>query len=207
MIAAPPLRIAIVALVVLLGMARPSSAGLIDFIMEFSGPSMLGLLPLHCRIDSTSDTPECRLSEWRMSGTTPDRNWWLQLEGGYYGSTRLHTSHSYGAFEVNMLSFDPVIESEWRPFGDGIRLHHGIGLSYNFFFGDDFKRFDRLGTKIRWISVDIGWVNVAYNMRIYPNQFTSGDFGKLPPDTSTDPAKKEIVHGFVIGLHIFGGRD
>jgi hypothetical protein len=195
------LGVAGVALMTLLCLPRESAAGAGDFIWGMSGPQMLGVLA-HCRVPIGAPITQCHILNRRLdkADAFADRNHWLSLEGGLYGSTHRDSDegNEYSWFDVGMLTFEPLFEWRWP----GAReLHSGVGVGYNFLFGigKDFDRFDKFNIKLRLIAVESPRADLAVNLRIYPNGFTSDEFGVGDRVDDMDrPA--EAVIGFSVGF-------
>ena len=72
-----------------------------------------------------------------------------------------------------------------------------MGVSYNFLFGPDFKRFSNVGLKLRPIGYRHGRVNFEFDMRLYPNGFSADQFGKT---AAPEPNTAEVTYGFSMGI-------
>jgi hypothetical protein len=131
---------------------------------------------------------------------TAGRNYWIALEGGFYGSTPKDSEdgNDYGWFDVGMLTFEPLLEWRW-PGARAVRS--GVGFGYNRLFnlwGRDFEALDKFNIKVRMLGIESSGFDLAVNLRIYPNGFTSGDFG-FGPRVDID-RKAEAVIGFSVGF-------
>jgi hypothetical protein len=185
------LGIAGVALMTLLSLPRESAAGLGDIIVGMSGPQMVGVVA-HCRVPVGRSVTECHVLN--REGT--DRNYWVSFEGGLYGSTwKNGDDNEYGLFDVGMLTFEPLFEFRLWPGGE---VRSGVGPGYNFLFGKKFQGFDKLNIKFRLIAVESPNLDLAVNLRVYPEGFTSDEFGF---DTRVDIDRPvEYVIGFSVGF-------
>src|SRR5262245_44245158 len=189
---------------IVLAFPRTGSAGLADFILEMSGPQMVGLLA-QCRIAVGGAFEDCRAAPgMRIAGQGGQSRVHLTLEGGPYFSTgKNEGGQNYVFFKIGMLAFDPMLEVESvsRP---GFSMYHGVlGVSYNFLFGSGVDAFTNVAFKLRPIGIAFpvgrGWkLEVEYNLRLYPNGFTADEFGKTPvvPASTTT----EAVNSFSFGL-------
>jgi hypothetical protein len=166
----------------LVGIPREGAAGIVEVILEMSGPKMFGF-SADCRLTLTGEWDSCKASvpagfralepfvDPRLSKV------WLSFTGGFYFSADATVNGvDYGRGEVKMLIFDPMLEFEskhWRNRAcpallqgaedkcDRLRLqiYHGVvGMSYNLLFGENFPTFSNVGMKLRpfGIVVPIG---------------------------------------------------
>ncbi len=197
-----PRRVGLVllcALVVTLAAPRTSQArSLLDIIWEMSGPQLIGLTVVSCQIDMDGERHQCRVVGRKVTGadTSRESRTWFSLEAGLYSTTGRDTNNEYDAFTVHMLAVEPTVEVRSLR-GDDIMLYHGAGLTYNVLFGRDFDRFDKAGIKLRPLAVAYRNWDFAYNLRLYPNGFTSDEFGFGPRVDVSRPF--EAVHGFSLG--------
>lgn len=211
------LRTAGFVLVALLTFPLTARANIFDFIWEMSGPQMIGVT-FHCEYDpqfnrqSAQDyraksptekftRSDCRFFDERVVGNSMPRStrrFWLSFDTTFYTSTGKDSDTlEYDAFETQMLAIEPILEVRSHPWKK-IQFHHGIvGLSYDVLFGSNFDTFDKAGIKFRPVGVTIGRFNVAYNLRLYPNGFTTDEFGPARIDNLN--RKHEYLHGFSIG--------
>ncbi len=199
-------------LVALLAYPRAASAGIGEIILEMSGPRMIGV-GLECRLTFQGTWQSCKVSAplpLLFAENQPDQRMWLSVGGGYYFSVKKTINgQPYGWGDVQMLSFDPMIEFEsksWqvRDFNLDLQIYHGVlGVSYNLMFGDNFPTFSNAALKLRPAGVVIpfskNWgVDLSYNLRIYPSGFKAEDFGGVSA-TDGEPGR-EAVHSFVLGF-------
>lgn len=188
-------------LAAVLAFPRDGRAGIIEIIIEMSGPQMIGFL-VECRVPIDGTVDQCTVVGMKVAGQDmpPARKLLFSLEGGVYVSTGHDVDgQDYEFGKTYMLAFDPMIEIQTvtRP---RFAMYHGVmGMSYNFLFGEGFRKFTNVAFKVRPIGVIINnRVNVAYNLRLYPNGFTADQFGRLPivPENN----KPEAVHGISVGV-------
>ena len=179
--------------IALLAFPRASSAGLMDYIHEMSGPQMGSFLLVDCEYSLRDQNRSCYVYDHRVSGDTNVRqgsNLWFTLAGGAYTSTwKDSKTGEYGWFENYMIAFEPMLFA-----GSSSRSRHGIGLTYNFLFGERFGRFNNLGVKIVPFSIPLGPGNLVITARYYPDRFTTADFD-AKPRAPEQPSKRELVLG------------
>lgn len=198
-----PLGIIGIVVLVLLAFPRGGTAGIIDTIFEMSGPQLIGVV-IGCKVELNADlSNECSIVGWPTERSAGVPRAWLSVEGGIYTSTGKNSEGTnYEAFRTNMLAFEPILEVRSTNL-NGFVVYHGVaGLSYDFFFGPDFRRFDKFGAKFRPIGVAFNtgrfrW-DLAYNLRLYGNGFTADEFGFGRRMDGDRPS--EAVHGVSIGL-------
>jgi hypothetical protein len=185
------------ALLTLLCSPRESAAGFGDTIWGMSGPYMYGLVA-HCRVPVSGTLSECHiLNKGRNAGVPDTLPLWFSLEGGLYASSAQKSAEGddYHWGDVWMLTFEPLVEWRWPRAPE---LHSGVGVGYNYLFGQDFDKFDKFNIKFRLIGVESTRADLAVNLRIYPRGFTSDEFGFGPREDIDRPA--EAVIGFSIGF-------
>jgi hypothetical protein len=193
------------ACVLLLATPRESSAGLGEWIWEMSGPSMVGVL-IECRASIADEIVDsCTVAGAPVRKRRVDRKFWLALGGGLYGSTGKNADGTdYRGGKVWMLAFDPMLEVQ--SVNKKVGVYHGvIGMSYNLMFGSGFSSFTNAGFKLRPLGILIplpeGYkLDVAYNLRLYPNGFSADAFGFVPG--SPPGPGTESVHSVSIGLRL-----
>jgi len=179
---------------------RDGRAGIIEIIIEMSGPQMFGFL-VECRVPIDGTLDQCTVVGKKVAGQAapPPRKLWFSMEGGVYVSTGHDVDGlDYEFGKTYMLAFDPMMEVQTVT-RQNFSMYHGVmGVSYNFLFGEGFRKFTNVAFKLRPIGVIIGnRVNISYNLRLYPSGFTADQFGQLPPSPET--TKPETVHGFSVG--------
>ena len=202
-------RLAPVVIVFVTSLALPSvvKAGIIDFIWEMNGPQMIGFLT-NCEFDLHDDRHECRLvDKIHLSGDRQfreQRRLWLTLTGGVYFSTGKDSDTNEFEFgNVQMLAYEPTLDLRSLQSRDW-KIDHGVmGVSYFYLIGSNFKNYDNIGLKLVPIAVTYKRFNIAYNFRIFPNGFTSEQFGGEPE--SVADKRSELVHGISFG-YVFGRR-
>jgi hypothetical protein len=193
-------------LLALLGLPREGKAGIVEVIIEMSGPQMLGF-HFDCRLVLMTgkwDSCGASLPIAAQAGSTVKT--WLSVGGGFYFATGADVGgnvHDKG--EAYMVTLDPVFEIQSVDKKHGFELYHGvIGLSHNFLWGDAFDSFSNTALLFRPVGIvfPLGssqkyGLDFAYNLRLYPVGFTPEDFGR-PPDGSTGGA--EVTHGFAFNF-------
>jgi len=174
---------AVVMCTLLLAFPRTGSAGLWDFIVEMSGPRMMGV-GYECRLMFDGEWESCKVSGGMsvVARNVPTDKIWLSLGGNYFWSVKAEVNgHRYGWWDVQMLAFDPILEIESKSWPrcaevQGKRecdntkikpqIYHGIlGMSYNVLWGvgeqpavgeaQPFSTFSNIGLKLRPIGVVI----------------------------------------------------
>ena len=170
----PRARMVLAGLLLAGGLALPhgAEAGVVDFILEMSGPQMIGT-GIACDIELASSNSECRLTGIRVAGDLSGRGTrgrlWLTLEGNVYLATGKDSEMRPFKFgHAQMFSYEPTLNL--RSIGKGdIAIHHGVvGLSYVFLTGSELKRFDNVGMKLDPIAfTSRNHFAVAYNLRCF----------------------------------------
>lgn len=108
---------------------------------------------------------------------------------------------------VRMVSFEPMFQ--FRSFQSGpnrtghFRVEHAAGASYFFLTGRDFDNFHNIGFRFTPVTLTYRIVFAQYNIRLFPDGFTSEQFG-ADPGTSTLHRGRELVNGFSFGILIPG---
>ena len=196
---------AAVVLVGSLGAPRSAAAGVVDFIMEMSGPQMIGLAAW-CDFNLATDRKECEFFK-RFGTETQDtrqaRVFWVRLQGGAYWSTGKDSpTRDYEKFDVKMVAFEPTLEI--RSYQRGrITLHHGvIGASYLYLWGKGLDGFDKAAIKVVPLTAILGpWI-LSYNFRVFPDGFTADEFDNTLPRLKKINRPKEVVLG-ISGIYKF----
>ena len=210
------------ALAILLTLPRAGSAGLIEIIAEMSGPKMYGhSYECRLRLDGTWDSCKASTFVQNMFVTLdqPGRDMWLSLGGGYYYSAdKTVNGNDYGFGDVQMATFDPILEIESKSwpvdYSDlTFQLYHGVlGATLDVIFVQgETPTFFNAGLKLRPIGVVVPIPGLpgklkrklafdySFDLRIYPDRFTAEDFGK----TSNDQTQGwEVVRSHVFGIRI-----
>lgn len=210
------------------GSPREGRAGIVEVIIEMSGPKMYGFsFDCRLRLDGTWDSCKGSVAGAALEAVSGPRTprWWLSLTGGYFYSAdaTLH-GQDYERGEVKMWMFDPMLELESKSWKtkecptnspancERLRLqfYHGVvGWSFNRLWGDGFSSFSNTGLKFRpfGIVVPIGKIGRAdlgadfsYDLRLYSRRFTAEDFGRVPVEP--EGSGVEPVHALVFGVRI-----
>jgi hypothetical protein len=187
-----------VLLVALLAVPRPSEGGLIEFIWELSGPQMLGL-GAGCAFDLAEEEFDWRFCRatlpLRTLRTTGDKTRPLLFLGGEYAFSTWKNAGDvdYALFKIHRLAFTPELSYELvrgTPTCPGI--YAGAGITWERFFGADFKPFDKFGLTLTPLELILRQkYSVAIKIRVYPNGFTPDEFGfgpRLDYDRPTEVA-------------------
>jgi hypothetical protein len=202
------LRIPVLVWFAVLAFPNVSHANIIDWIWSMSGPQMVGVV-LHCEYDIQNDKSECRFSDYRFVGKLDARQvrrFWLSIDTGVYtGTGKDSDGHSFRPFKDNMLAFEPMFEIRSYTSRDSkVDWSHGlIGISWDLLKGARYDAFDKFGIKFRPVGVTIhqgehSWT-ASYTLRVYPNGFTSDEFGIGPPVVNPN-REAEVLHGFTFGF-------
>ena len=198
---------------VILAFPRSSHAGIMDVIWEMSGPQLLGF-GLQCDIGlDRAISPECMLFGKRLGWESHQSQlvWVNLLAAAYFSTGRDNTDENnqqvtFSGGRVRMIGFDPMFAMRVNPnAASAHRLHVGLGLSLNRFFGPDIDAFNNVAIKVRPLAWDwdrpfrfLGqsWkLGAAYNLRVYPDGFDSTPNGGL-----ASTGDSEAVHGFLVAL-------
>ena len=196
-------RIAVVGslLIALVGIPRPSEAGLLELIWEMSGPRMFGA-GYSCMYSPRTHTwQQCKtypmVQEW---DTTPKKGPFLVLGGAVFFSTGKDSkTQSYDWGEIWMLALEPgvAVRSYENP-AKTLQLHHAVGISYDVLFGGDIRTFDKFAFTVT--PIDVAYKRVAFGVkyRLYPNGFTDDEFKPGPRVSMNRPF--ESVFSFSFGV-------
>jgi hypothetical protein len=191
------LGVAGVALMTLLCLPREGAAGAGDLIWGMSGPQMVGVV-FHCRVPLGGSLTDCHVLNKGAADAAAGLRRWVSLESGIYASTGRNSDEgdSFRAFDVGMVTFEPLVEWRWR----GTAVSSGVGVGYNLLFGmnRDLDTFDKFNIKFRVITVESPTATLSVNLRIYPRGFTSDEFSSDPMVDIDRPA--EAVIGFSVGF-------
>ncbi len=207
------LGIAVVFFAAILTAPDSAGAGIIDFIHEMSGPTMIGV-PIGCDFAIDSNVHQCRISEKHLSGDydfrkSETRRLWLSIGGGVYTSWGNNsTMRKFEKGKIWLFAYEPMVHlrSYQTPGTRTVAIEHGVlGLSYFLLKGTDFKRFDNVGLKLIPVEVRYKQFSVGYTMRIFPNGFTAEQFG-VPPGTANQHDGREVVNGVTVGIR-WGKRN
>ena len=190
----------LLAAAIVVGAPAQSQAGLLDIIWDMSGPQMYGGV-MQCRLPLNGSPARCRIVGFPFDGkydVMTGHRLWLNLGGGVYTSGgKDENGVPYEWFRTNMLAFEPMVEVASDKEGTW-RFHHGVGGTFQFLYGPDFRRFANAGFKLRPLGVEIGnhW-EMAFNLRFFPDGYGADQFG-FGPRPSGDRGF-EYQWGFVIG--------
>ncbi len=231
--------------IALLALPRAGTAGLVDVILEMSGPKMYGItgeiriLSNGCLdsggigilqeadqvsgADQVTGTDKCKRTEDKKRNRAvsalqtfavkerdlnpSDKHYWYSLSAGYYFSVpKTINGHPYKYFDVQMITFEPMIEIESRSSSVDysemkLQVYHGIGGGLNYLFVEGTPPNMARGViKFRPAGVVVPFgkrwgFDVAYDLRLYPKGFTASDFyeGAAP---GSDSNNWEFVHAF-----------
>jgi hypothetical protein len=202
-------------LLAVLGTPRTSEAGLFDFIWEMSGPQMAGagygchfspppkIVKKGCRLGGVAGYSALIETEGQRAAKQKVDRLFLALNGAYYFSTGKDSTDpvtgekvDYKFFHEHMLAVSPALVFQSVKFRE-LTVYHSAGVSYNFLFGQDFRRFDKFAFTITPIDVAVGRVSAGFTLRLYPNGFTQDEFG-FGPRLHYD-RESEWVLGFNVG--------
>ena len=198
-------------LLAMLGVPRPSHAGLLDFIWEMTGPQMLGV-GYGCFFTTSFEREECRVhgvtAPVEYEHDAASRRPLLCLRHVVHASSTDKNSKTqeYDWFDVQMVMIEPGLA--FRSIGESgvsrVRVYHGVGVTWNYLFGKDMRGFDKFGYKFTPIDVAYKQVAVAFEMRLYPNGFTDDEFGFGPRVTFDRPY--ETTYGLKVSWAIGGNK-
>jgi hypothetical protein len=181
-----------------LGVPRTSDAGLFEFIWEMSGPRMVGAT-VSClfTVDGKLDLAECRAGNG-LATIQAKRRYvpLLVLGGGGFVSTGHDSAtKTYDWGDATMLVLEPgaLFLSKLEPSKGGLRVGHGVGISYDVLFGKDFQTFDKFAFTFTPVEVSYWRLVFALKLRLYPNGFTNDEFSPGPPASLNRGA--ELVWG------------
>jgi hypothetical protein len=185
------------ALLMLVGLPRAGSAGVLDIIWELSGPRMVGY-GLYCRFTLDGKSVSCLpgRQEQALLAQAENHRPWIATEGYFYFSI---PKNGFSNGDVYMLALEPSVEIPLTKYGDTL-FYSGAGITYDGLFGPAFFAFDNFGYKVRPIAFQRkGW-GVAYNIRFYPNDFAHDLFNPAVSASVPSDRPKEIIHTFSITI-------
>jgi hypothetical protein len=198
-------RIAVVGslLIALVGIPRPSEAGLLELIWEMSGPQMLGL-GYGCMFSLRDGSLEqCRVGTnpiMQESHTAMKKGPFLALGASIMGSTGKNSAtQHYHWGEIWMLALQPGVA--FRSYDNAecaIQVHHGVGVEYEVLFGGDIRTFDKFAFTVTPVDVSFRRVAFGIKLRMYPNGFTDDEFKPGPPIEMNRPFETTV--GFTFSL-------
>jgi hypothetical protein len=207
------LRAAGFVLVALLAFPRPGNAGLIDFIWGMSGPQVIGVIALNCKVYFDGAGSRCKVIDdvWRgkraILAVVPepflDGRLRFEFETILFSSTGVNADNGdeYGPGQINMLALDPMVEIGSRRY-KRLLFYHGVGAAINrVFVKDDLSDFWKAGVKIRPVAFTIDMnpeLDFAINLRFYPKGFGRDQFGFGSAPAGDRPS--EWVYGGSFGF-------
>lgn len=187
-----PLAICFAIVCATLAYPQHARAGLGDIIWEMTGPQMVGKI-IRCRFPLNDTGPQCQVRTLREDASKGEEKIWFAAEGGVYVSTGHNSGgHDYEAWNIWMLTFEPMLEVRYPSGGDISRaytkdsgrgaVYGGIGPMINrFLVKGPAKAFTRYGIKFRPIAIAYNGWGVEWNIRVYPDGVTPDQFGFGPP--------------------------
>ena len=198
-------RIAVVGLllIALVGIPRPSEAGLLEMIWEMSGPQMFGL-GYSCMYSPRTQTWEqCRVGGNLIAQephTPKKKGPFLVLGASIMGSTNKNSeTQPYHWGEIWMLALQPGVA--FRSYDNAecaIQVHHGVGVEYEVLFGGDIQTFDKFAFTVTPVNVSFRRVAFGIKLRMYPNGFTDDEFKPGPLIEMNRPFETTV--GFTFSL-------
>lgn len=185
----------------LLGTPRLVHAGLVEFIWKMSGPQFIGA-GYGCSFDFKLVRQDCRVTtvfaaeEERKRRDRPVREPYFFAGGELQFSTGRNDSDGsdYKAFQLWRAALTPSVS--FYAFDAGkVPIYAGAGVSWDLLFGKDFRRFDKFAITVTPAEAVIRENHaVAFKLRIYPNAYTSDEFGFGPRQDYDRPT--EVAWGF-----------
>jgi len=184
--------------IALLAFPRASSAGLMDYIHEMSGPKMVGLRMVECEVYLTGGGRGCDdivelINRLRKKERGPEPMgfpvWQVRLvvDPTVYWSLP-HTSSEgdhYGA-GIYMVAAEPIFEFSAGNL-EKASFYYGGGFSVAGLFGSGLSPFAKGGFKVRPFGVRINNIGpklldyeFEFNARFFPDKFSREDFGFEP---------------------------
>jgi hypothetical protein len=192
-------------LVALLGAPRPSNAGILEIIWEMSGPQMLGL-SYGCLFPFANfKIDQCRIGPLptiQKAYASTDHKVFFALSGAIFGSTGKNSdTQPYHWWELGMAAIEPGVAIRTYD-KDGVQVHHGVGVSWERFFGQDIRPFDKFAITVTPIEVSLvpNRVAVGIKLRMYPNGFTDDEFKPGPLISRNRPFEATV--GFSVSYII-----
>jgi len=195
-------------LIALVGVPRPSEAGLLEIIWEMSGPTMLGI-SYGCMIRLPSGSlDQCRVggnpvAQARTADASHGKGVFLALGASLLGSTGKDSrTQGYDWGEIWMLAAEPGIA--FRSFDNAdcaIQVHHGIGISWDLMFGKDIPHYDKFAIVVTPVDVAFGKVAFGIKLRLYPNGFTDDEFKPRTLAPANRPFETTLGFTFSIITH------
>jgi hypothetical protein len=197
----------------LLGSAIESGAGLIDYIVDTSGPPFLGVVfrcrqPLNIggqKDQQPSEQNTMKCDPFFRSSLTPRSKpaVAVAMESGFYvqlgkdGKAEDGRKIPFDVLNGVALAFEPIVEVRSLS-GKKWTMYHGFGATALAIASDDFPFTGNMGFKIRALRFEWNRWSVAVNFRLFPDGFSDDQFGAGPPPTGD--RGKELSVGFSLGL-------
>jgi hypothetical protein len=186
----------------LVGLPGLANAGIIEFIWKMSGPQFIGA-GLGCTFNPDFALHNCRLGgtaaleiERQRASDQRARGPYLFLGGEAQFSTGLNDADGsdYKVGQIWRAAVTPGVSYRaWEVRGRPIYV--GAGLSWDLLFGKDFSAFDKFAISVVPAEVLLAPKHaLAFKLRIYPNAYTSDEFGFGPRQDYNRPW--EVAWGF-----------
>ena len=171
----------------LLGVPRVASAGLIEFIWKMSGPQFIGA-GFGCTYDRDFVRQNCRLGTAALA-IERQRDQDREFRGPYYflgGELQFSTGRNdedgsdYKVGQIWRGALTPSVSYRALQ-ARNVPIYIGAGLSWDLLFGKDFSAFDKFAIAVTPAEAIFGEKHaLAFKLRIYPNAYTSDEFGFGP---------------------------
>lgn len=186
----------------LVGLPGVAHAGLIEFIWKMSGPQFIGA-GLGCTFAPDFALHNCRLGgtaaleiERQRAQDPRARGPYLFVGGEAQFSTGLNDSDGsdYKVGQIWRTALTPGVS--YRAFQvREVPIYIGAGLSWDLLFGKDFSAFDKFAISVTPAEAIFRQkYALALKLRIYPNAYTSDEFGFGPRQDFNRPT--EVAYGF-----------
>jgi hypothetical protein len=217
-------RIGVGAVVFLVAIMCPrmSSADMIDVLWKMSGPQLISLASIEYRVpladgglelikgivkndnktltlwDVVPLIPRPAADSLDISSAGAKKNWFAVAANVYASTSRdANATTPYDGWQVKMLAIEPRFDRLLHAH-NCLAVYAGAGISYDRLWGNGFSNFDKFAFKIRPVGVMLlDTVDLAFNIRIYPNGFTHDEFTET---TQSYSRPYEIVYGFSGGI-------
>jgi hypothetical protein len=185
----------------LVGLPHVAHAGLIEFIWKMSGPQFIGA-GFGCTYDRNFVRQDCRLGtaafaiERQRAQDQIARGSYLFLGSELQFSTGLNDADGsdYRVGQIWRAAVTPGVS--YRAFqARDVPIYIGAGLSWDVLFGKDFSAFDKFAISVTPAEAIFRQKHaLAFKLRIYPNAYTSDEFGFGPRQDYNRPM--EVAWGF-----------
>lgn len=217
-------------LAVVLGLPRTASAGLLEVIIEMSGPRMFGI-SFECRrnlFDGSWSSCKAAGGGAPVSGEGNDKRpsrvkavlfgrdtrskVWLAVGGGaYFSAPKKLNVHEFEGGDVAMATFDPMLEFESVSIelcdcgsdGPAVQLYHGVlGVTMNYLFVADSSDTFNVGFKVRPIGIALP-ISKKWSFDFsYDLRLYPSGFTPADFGRPSEPVerKPEVVQALVFGL-------